>query len=64
MGAKTIASINEGLQFLEKQREMRPLRQILPIAEAVFNALRSNSDIKRVEFTGDFRRREEGVRKR
>ena len=59
MGAKTIASINEGLQFLEKQREMRPLRQILPIAEAVFNALRSNSDIKQVEFTGDFRRCEE-----
>ena len=59
MGAKTIASIDEGLQFLEKQREMRPLRQILPIADAVFNALSGNSDIKRVEFTGDFRRHEE-----
>ncbi len=59
MGAKTITSIDEGLQFLEKQREMRPLWQILPIAEAVFNALSSNSDIKRVEFTGDFRRHEE-----
>lgn len=59
MGAKTIASIDEGLQFLEKQREMRPLRQILPIADAVFNALSVNSNIKRVEFTGDFRRHEE-----
>lgn len=59
MGAKTVASIDEGLQFLEKQREMRPLRQILPIADAVFNALSGNSDIKRVEFTGDFRRHEE-----
>lgn len=59
MGTKTVASINEGLQFLEKQREMRPLRQILPIADAVFNALSGNSDIKRVECTGDFRRHEE-----
>ena len=59
MGTKTVASIDEGLQFLEKQREMRPLRQILPIADAVFNALSGNSDIKRVECTGDFRRHEE-----
>ena len=35
MGAKTIASIDEGLRFLEAQRKMRPLRQILPIADAV-----------------------------
>ena len=59
MGAKTIESINAGLQFLEKQRKMRPLRQILPIADAVFNALKNCSDVKRLDFTGDFRRREE-----
>ena len=62
MGAKTIASINEGLRFLEAQRKMRPLRQILPIAEAVFDALKNFSDIKRLDFTGDFRRREEVLR--
>ena len=59
MGAKTIASIDEGLRFLEKQKKMRPLRQILPIADAVFDALKNCSDIKRLDFTGDFRRREE-----
>ena len=59
MGAKTIASIDEGLQFLEAQRKMRPLRQILPIADAVFGALKNCLDIKRLDFTGDFRRHEE-----
>ena len=59
MGTKTIASIDEGLQFLEKQRAMRPVRQILPIADAVFDALKNCSDIKRLESTGDLRRREE-----
>ena len=62
MGAKTIASIDEGLQFLEVQRKMRPLRQILPIADAVFDALKNCSDIKRLDFTGDFRRRGEVLR--
>ena len=41
MGTKTIASIDEGLQFLEKQRAMRPVRQILPIADGVFDALKN-----------------------
>ena len=59
MGAKTIASIDEGLRFLEAQRKMRPLRQILPIADAVFDALKNCPDVKRLDFTGDFRRREE-----
>ena len=59
MGAKTIESINEGLQFLEKQRKLRPLRQILPIADAVFDTLNNCSAIKRLDFTGDYRRREE-----
>ena len=59
IGAKTIASIDEGLQFLEAQRKMRPLRQILPIADAVFDALKNCLDIKRLDFTGDFRRHEE-----
>ena len=59
MGAKTIESINEGLRFLEKQRKMRPLRQILPIADALFDGLKNCSDVKRLDFTGDFRRREE-----
>ena len=59
MGAKTIASIDEGLRFLEAQRKMRPLRQILPIADAVFDALKNCLDIKQLEFTGDFRRHEE-----
>ena len=62
MGAKTIASIDEGLRFLEAQRKMRPLRQILPIADAVFNVLKNFPDIKRLDFTGDFRRREEVLR--
>ena len=59
MGAKTIASIDEGLRFLEAQRKLRPLGQILPIAAAVFDALKNCSDIKRLDFTGDFRRHEE-----
>ncbi len=59
MGAKTIASIDEGLRFLEAQRKMRPLRQILPIADAVSDALKNCPDVKRLDFTGDFRRREE-----
>ncbi len=59
VGPKTIESINEGLQFLEAQRKMRPLRQILPIADAVFDALKNCSDVKRLDFTGDLRRREE-----
>ena len=59
MGAKTIASIDEGLRFLEAQRQLRPLRQILPIAAAIFDALENCPDIKRLDFTGDFRRHEE-----
>ena len=59
MGTKTIASIDEGLRFLEAQRKMRPLRQILPIADAVSDALENCPDVKQLDFTGDFRRREE-----
>lgn len=59
MGAKTIESIDEGLRFLEAQRKLRPLRQILPIADALFDVLKNCSDVKRLDFTGDFRRREE-----
>ena len=59
MGAKTIASIDEGLRFLEAQRKMRLVRQILPIANAIFDTLKNCSDVKRLNFTGDFRRHEE-----
>ena len=59
MGAKTIGSIDEGLRFLEAQRKMRPLQQVLPIADAVLGALKNCPDVKRLDFTGDFRRREE-----
>ncbi len=59
MGTKTIGSIDEGLQFLEAQRKMRPVRQILPIANAIFDTLKNCSDVKRLNFTGDFRRHEE-----
>ena len=62
MGTKTIESINEGLQFLEAQRKLRPLRQILPIADVVFDALKNCSDVKQLDFTGDLRRREEVLR--
>ncbi|MCZ6680477.1 MAG: DNA polymerase/3'-5' exonuclease PolX [Candidatus Poribacteria bacterium] len=62
MGAKTIATIDEGLRFLETQQAMRPLWQILQIASTVFEALKNCSDVKRVDFTGDFRRREEMLR--
>lgn len=62
MGPKTIASIDEGLRFLEAQRKMRPLRQILPIADTLFDALKNCSDVKRMDFTGDFRRHEEVLR--
>ena len=62
MGAKTIAFIDEGLRFLEAQRKLRPLRQILPIADAVLGALKNCPDVKRLDFTGDFRRREEVLR--
>ena len=59
MGAKTITSIDAGLRFLEAQRKLRPLRQILPIAAAVFDTLKNCPNIKRLDFTGDFRRHEE-----
>ena len=59
MGAKTIAAIDEGLQFLESQRQKRPLWQILSIAHVVLDALEHCDEIKRIEFTGGFRRREE-----
>ena len=62
MGNKTIKLIDESLRFLEGQRKMRPLRQILPIADALFDALKNCSDVKRLDFTGDFRRREEVLR--
>ena len=62
MGAKTIESIDEGLRFLEAQRKMRPVRQILPIANAIFETLKNCSDVKRLDFTGDFRRHEEVLR--
>ena len=62
LGTKTIKLINESLRFLEGQRKMRPLRQILPIADALFDALKNCSDVKRLDFTGDFRRREEVLR--
>ena len=62
MGAKTIESIDEGLRFLEAQRKMRPVRQILPIANTIFDTLKNCSDVKRLDFTGDFRRHEEVLR--
>ncbi len=62
MGPKTIGSIDEGLRFLEAQRKMRPIRQILPIANTVFETLNNCSEVKRLDFTGDFRRHEEVLR--
>ena len=62
MGAKTIESIDGGLRFLEGQKKLRPLWQILPIADALFDALKNCSDVKGLDFTGDFRRREEVLR--
>lgn len=59
MGAKTIASIDAGLRFLEAQRQVRPLQQVLPIAQTVFDALEECQGIRRVDFTGDLRSREE-----
>ena len=59
MGAKTIAAIDEGLQFFEAQRQTRPLWQILQIASTVLDALEHCDEIRRVDFTGDFRRCEE-----
>lgn len=59
MGAKTIASIDEGLRFIESQRQIRPLGQVLPIAQTVFDALEECQAIRRLDFTGDLRRREE-----
>ncbi len=62
MGAKTIVSIDKSLRFLETQRKMRPLRQILPIAQTIFDALKSCPDVKQLDFTGDLRRHEEVLR--
>jgi DNA polymerase (family 10) len=59
MGAKTIATIDAELRFVEAQRKTRPLGYILPIAQAIFDVLKSCPEIKRLEFAGDFRRREE-----
>ena len=59
MGAKTITSIDEGLRFIESQRQIRPLGQVLPIAQTVFDALEVCKAIRRLDFTGDLRRREE-----
>lgn len=59
MGARSIATIDEGLRFVEAQRQMRPLGQILPIAHTVSDALKNCPAIKRVDFTGQLRRREE-----
>jgi DNA polymerase (family X) len=62
MGAKTIATIDEGLRFLEEQRQLRPLWQVLPLANSVFEALKNCPEIGRLDFTGDFRRHEEMLR--
>ena len=59
MGAKTVASIDEGLSFVESQRRMRPLWKILPIADVILSRLRSRSEIRRLDSTGELRRREE-----
>ena len=59
MGAKTIAAIDEGLQFLEVQRQARPLWQVLPIAHAVLDAVKHCDEIRRIDFTGEVRRCEE-----
>ena len=59
MGARSIATIDEGLCFVEAQRQMRPLGQILPIAHTVSDALKNYPAIKRLDFTGELRRREE-----
>jgi DNA polymerase (family 10) len=59
MGAKTIASIDEGLRFLEAQQQVRPLRQVLPIVQTVFDELERCPAINRLDFTGDLRRCEE-----
>ena len=59
MGAKTIAAIDKGLQYLEEQSQSRPLWQVLPMAHAVLDALERCDEIRRADFTGDLRRCEE-----
>jgi len=62
MGAKTIASIDEGLRFVEEQKQVRPLWRILGVAQAIFKALENCAAIKHLDFTGELRRREEMLR--
>jgi len=59
MGGKTIANINEGLRFVESQQKLRPLWQILGVADELSEKFRESPHIHRFDFTGDFRRHEE-----
>ena len=62
IGRKTLQLINESLAFHTAQRNKRPLGNILPIAQNIFEhliPLLNHGWIKRYQFTGDLRRHEE-----
>ncbi len=62
IGRKTLQMITESLAFHTEQRKMRPLWSILPTAQDILDHLTALVDdgwIKRCQFTGDLRRREE-----
>ena len=62
IGRKTLQMITESLAFHTEQRKMRPLWSISPTAQDILDHLTALVDdgwIKRCQFTGDLRRREE-----
>ena len=62
IGRKTLQMINESLAFHAAQGNKRPLGRILPTAQSIFEHLTPllrDGWIKRYQFTGDLRRREE-----
>lgn len=61
-GKKTLATISESLQFQNENRGVRIISVSFALAEKLADVLNSCSAIKRFDFTGELRRREELIR--
>jgi DNA polymerase (family X) len=58
---KTEENILRGIDLLKKTKERRPLRAVLPVAEAILKKIKQHQSVSQAEVAGSLRRRESTV---
>ncbi len=61
-GAKSQQNLLEGIDFLKRASERRPLGEVMPVAEAILAALEAVPGVERVSPAGSLRRMKETVK--